>query len=326
MSVRWQPGAGNNMLKQRAKLLSQARQFFAMRGVLEVETPIFCAYGITEPHVESIALFHSAQRAWLRTSPEYHMKRLLAAGSPDIYQIGKCFRAGEQGSKHQPEFTMIEWYRHDFSLAQMYTECCELIIALGADTAVSPEGFYTHRYAEIFEEHCGINPLTAATEALKATAGKLTDPDVFSALANDTLADRSSWLDLLTAFVVYPALPPNQLHVVIDYPREQAMLAKLSTANPQVAERFEIFLNGLELANGFAELTDAAEQSRRFAQDRARRRKLGKDDMESDLLLLAALDSGLPECCGVAVGFDRTLMALENIETLEATLSFAPGT
>ena len=321
----WRPTADLATLRRRADLLARARGFFSRREMLEVETPLIGDCGVTETHVESIAVVTRDDRFWLRTSPEYHMKRLLAAGSPDIYQIAKCFRGGEKGSRHQIEFTMIEWYRQGFNLAQMYDECCQLIIEMSNDADHPVDEIRVQSYADLFRQHCNVDPLTADATTLETAACRLLDSATCAAVSSSLRINSSTWLDLLASYVVHPALSPDVLHVITEYPAEQAMLARLHPDNPAVAERFEIFLNGLELANGFQELRDAKEQEKRFVRDRERRAELGLPDMLADPRLLAALESGLPECCGVALGLDRTMMAIAKLEKIEMTLAFSPG-
>jgi elongation factor P--(R)-beta-lysine ligase len=321
----WQPAANVAGLQRRAAALAQTRQFFAQRDVLEVETPILARYSVTEPHIQSIRATVNSSEYWLRTSPEYHMKRLLAAGCPDIYQIGKSFRGGETGTRHQPEFTMIEWYRHDITIKQLEKECCELITELGRDRKISICENRHVSYCELFQKFCSIDPLTATVSELRQAAQNLLKETVNAKLAADLGDDRLAWLDLLASHVIYPTFPANVLIVVADYPHDQAMLARLQPGNRLLADRFEIFLNGIELANGFHELRDATEQAIRFEEDRRRRSKLGLPDMLPDTELLTALTVGLPDCCGVAVGLDRVLMAVDGHPHIKATMSFLPG-
>jgi len=321
----WKPSANLSGLRRRAELLRQTREFFADRNVLEVETPILGKFGVTEPHVSSISIRLDDEQMWLRTSPEYYMKRLLAAGSGDIFQIGKAFRDSERGSRHQPEFTMVEWYRQGFTLESMHTECCELIMELSQSAHQPVKEYRQHRYRDLCIDLCGIDPLESDSESLKQTALRLLKSELNSSLIASLGKDRQAWLDLLVSHIVYPALEPDKLHVVTGYPHDQAMLARLNPDDERVADRFEIFLNGLELANGFRELLDPTEQAKRFETDRERRQQLGKRDMRPDTDLLDALRAGLPDCCGVAVGLDRVLMTTDRHEHIETTMSFKPG-
>lgn len=318
----WHPTAGTDALAQRAAMLRAAREFFAVREVLEVETPVLGCYGVTDRHIQSMRLTEAA--GWLRTSPEYHMKRLLAAGSGDIYQIGKVFRAAETGARHQPEFTMAEWYRLGFSLADMIQETCEFIRQLHKAMGFHlPGDTQIHSYSELVLTHTGIDPLHATTLQLKQFA--MTLPDWSVTLEQQLGDDHGAWLDFIVSSAVYPLLSTGTLQVVIDHPADQAMLARIRKDNPQIAERFEVFLNGLELANGFHELDDADEQRQRFAMDNKKRVAAGLPVMAADDLLLAALDDGLPDCCGVAVGLDRIMMLAGGYDELSSTMSFRPG-
>jgi lysyl-tRNA synthetase class 2 len=325
LTIDWKPSADMAMLKRRAAMLAEARSFFSERQILEVNTPLLCRYGVTDPHIQNIGITLAETEHWLRTSPEYHMKRLLAADSGDIYQIAKAFRGGESGRRHQQEFTMVEWYRCGFTLEQMIKETCEFIYTLSYYGSQPVNEHQQISYRDAFLKTCSIDPLTASTDELRTIAlnlpGNICGPD----LAAIILDDRSTWLDLLASHAVYPALANDILWVIDGYPAEQAMLARLNPNNPHIADRFEIFLNGIELANGFEELTDAAEQAERFAADNNRRQTMKLPDMLPDPQLLAAMQAGIPECSGVAVGLDRVLMTTSNISSISETMSFIPG-
>ena len=321
----WRPDADHRTLQRRAAMLAAAREFFGQRNVMEVETPLLCANSVTDPHIESIAVTQGAAAYWLRTSPEYHMKRLLAAGSGDIFQIGKAFRAGEAGNRHQPEFTMIEWYRHDFGLDQMIAETCQLIMSLSAHCESPIKDCERVSYRDVFFNTIKLDPFNASTTELKnfCLASKQTGCD--EALAEGLGSYRPGWLDLIAGTVVYPALSGGKLWVVDNYPADQALLARLDPEDPAIAERFEVFLNGLELANGFHELSDAKEQRHRFDADRRHRKTAELPDMTIDMHLISALESGLPDCSGVAVGLDRVMMAAGNYTRISETMSFLPA-
>jgi len=321
----WQPSATLQALRERAELLATARRFFAQRDVLEVETPVLCANSVTDPYVASIATRNAAPCDWLRTSPEYHMKRLLAAGSGDIYQIGKAFRHGEVGPRHQPEFTMLEWYRLDAGLGDLIKECCQLIIELSAPLSAPVTGFRLLSYREAFMQHAGIDPLTATTEEICRTVSRQPETGSLEALQSQLGDDRSAWLDLLASHTVHPALTGDELWVIHSYPASQAMLARLNPNDETLAERCEIFCRGVELANGFRELTDAEEQRRRFDEDNRTRAMLSAPVIQPDQRLLAALTHGLPECAGIAVGLDRVLMTCSGQPDIGAAISFRPG-
>jgi lysyl-tRNA synthetase class 2 len=325
--LNWRPTASLETLSRRAQLLREARTFFADRDVLEVETPTLTIAGVTDPTIGNVACqiaTHPGRTLFLQSSPEYAMKRLLAAGSPDIYQICKVFRDGELGSLHQPEFTMIEWYRKSIALDDMIDETCALVQAL-ARSATPPGKFATpsaqYRYQDLFIEATGVDPLRASPDELRQCADRLTD-QVSTEFAGQLGEDRNAWLDFLMSHVVIPELNDEQLVVVHHYPADQAALARLDPDDERFAERFEIFYRGIELANGYRELCDPVEQRRRLEADRRRRIVANIEDIPIDNALLAALDYGLPECCGVAVGFDRLVMAIEKLPTIARTMSF----
>ena len=321
----WRPVATPAALRSRAAMLASARKFFADRDILEVETPLLASSAVTDPHVQSIALRVQDSKLWLRTSPEYHMKRLLAANPQDIYQIGKVFRDGESGLQHQPEFTMIEWYRLDFGMPEMINETCELIRRLSQHGKLHLSAHKTVRYADAFQQACGLNPLTATLDEIRSTAQSMLKDILDEQLLRNIGDDRAGWLDLLVSHIVNPSLGNDVLHVITDYPAEQALLARLHPDNEAIAERFEIFFNGIELANGYCELRNASVQARRFQTDNERRKALGLSHVAADDALLAALESGLPACAGVAVGLDRLQMLAYGHDTIAATLSFLPG-
>lgn len=310
----------------RASMLAAARGFFAARKVLEIETPLLCAHGVTDPHIRNIRVETDSGEQWLRTSPEYHMKRLLAAGSGDIYQIGKAFRGGEAGRLHQPEFTLIEWYRHEFSIEEMAQETCNLIMTLSTHSSHPVTEMQHISYRDAFLRASGIDPFKASIEELRAaTLHHAPNFNRGAETLKNSAPDRQLWLDLLAAATVYPSLAGEKLWVVDKFPADQAMLARLNPDDPTVADRFEVFLQGVELANGFRELRDCAEQAARFAADREHRAVVGAPDILADTRLLAALNAGLPDCAGVAVGLDRIMLVTSRLAELRATMSFTPG-
>jgi len=302
--VDWRPSASLETLRLRARMLAAVRGFFAARGVLEVETPCLSAATVTDPHLHSLATRLAGGRTrYLQTSPEYAMKRLLAAGSGPIYQLARAFRDGELGRRHNPEFTLLEWYRPGFDHHRLMDEVEELVAEVAG--VAGPTERLT--YAEAFRAHAGVDPFAdpparLAEAARAATGGAV--PDLGD--------DRDAWLDLLMGTVVERRLGHDRPTFVHDFPAAQAALARVRQTGPDggpaVAERFELFVGGVELANGFHELTDAAEQRRRFEADLARRRALGLTEPPVDERFLAALAAGLPDCAGVAVGFDRLVM------------------
>ncbi|MFP5507039.1 MAG: EF-P lysine aminoacylase EpmA [Gammaproteobacteria bacterium] len=317
----WAPAAALETLRLRARLTARVRQFFAQRGVLEVETPYLSAAAATAPHLDSLTVDYrgplapASGRLYLHTSPEFPMKRLLAAGSGSIYQLCRVFRDGEAGARHNPEFTLLEWYRVGVTLAQLIDEVEALLRGVLAGIRELPPAERLS-YRELFRRHARLDGLTATAAELRACleAHGHRTPDGMDA------ADLDAWRDLVLTHVVEPQL--SGLVFVTDYPASQASLARLRAGDPPVAERFEFYLDGVELANGFHELADAAEQRRRFEQDNALRANAGRPCMPLDSALLAALHAGLPDCCGVALGFDRLMMAAAGVARIDAVLAF----
>ncbi|MBT8421529.1 MAG: EF-P lysine aminoacylase GenX [Gammaproteobacteria bacterium] len=317
----WQPSGTLTALRQRAAVLAAARDFFSERGVLEVETPVLGHYATTDTFIASMRERQTG--FWLRTSPEHHMKRLLADGAPDIYQVGKVFRSGERGAHHEPEFTMAEWYRHDFELDQMIEETCQFISALAESIGAHTGAVDMHDFSELCRRTSGCDPQSATETDWLAAAATHTDFD--ATLAAQLRDDPAACVDYVVSHIVYPSLPASGLQVVRDYPADQAMLARIHPQRPGIAERFEVFHQGVELANGFRELQDPDEQQQRFVGDNRRRAEAGLPPMAIDEYLLDALRSGLPDCSGVAVGIDRVLMTAGNYSAIDQTLSFPAG-
>lgn len=312
----WRPGADLRLLRARADLLATIRRFFTDRGVLEVETPLLCSAGITDPAIEPLVVREGSSPGagrYLQTSPEYAMKRLLAAGSGPIYQLARAFRDGEAGSRHNPEFSLLEWYRPGFDHHALMAEVAELVSAcLGREG----EGWQKLSYRELFVRSIGIDPLAAEAAELERRARERHD-------LGDLTGDRDLWLDVLLTHEVEPWLAGQGLCFVYDYPASQAALSKVVTVDGHaVGQRFELYVDGVELANGYHELTDAAEQRRRFEADNARRRAAGQPQRPLDELLLAALEAGMPECSGVALGVDRLLMLVTGKRDIRRVLAF----
>lgn len=326
----WQPGATLATLHQRARLLAETRSFFAARGLLEVETPALVRHAVTDPHLANLRLSTAAGLPlYLHTSPEFHMKRLLAAGAPDIWQLCKVFRDGEAGRHHQPEFTLLEWYRRGFSLEALVDETCALVTALaraaesaGAGPLLGPGPPARHTYAGLFTAALGLDPLTASVDDLAACARRELGPGLTAELRSALGSERTLWLDLLMSHAVSARLAQTDLAVVTGFPAAQAALARLDPQDARIAERFEVFCRGIEVANGYHELADASEQARRFAVDNEFRARLGRPVVAPDADLLAALGHGLPDCSGVAVGFDRVVMILLGLPELQKAVSF----
>ncbi len=308
--MNWEPSAALPALRARADLLAQLRDFFSQRNVLEVETPLLASAPVTDPNIEAYSLAQAP--LYLQTSPEYAMKRLLAAESGPIYQICKAFRRGESGSRHNPEFSMLEWYRPGFDLQQLMAEVAELLIAV-----LGPRPLRFTRYSDLFQEVLALDIHTCSDAELCHRAQQAHGIDA-SAL------DRDSALDLLFSHDIEPGLGRTDYCFVENFPASQAALARLGTdeAGRSVARRFEVFINGLELANGYHELTDPDEQAQRFARDCHLRRERGQEVPPQDARLLAAMQAGLPDCSGVALGLDRLLMLKLGRHSLAEVLAF----
>lgn len=315
----WRPSAALDALRLRARLNATIRGFFAERDVLEVETPILSQAGNTEPNIASFCLQFSgrtdgpSRTRWLRTSPEHPLKRLLAAGVGDCYELGRVFRDGEAGRSHNPEFTLLEWYRVGWDhlrLAQEAVALAQTALALvGRSAAVS-----TTTYRDLYREHLALDPMSAPDDVLRNALGDVRiDPD---GLGHD------DWLDLLMTHRIQPRLPPGDLLLVYDYPASQCALARVRGGDPPVAERFEVYLGTLELANGYHELNDSDEQRARFMRDLDVRAARHAPAPQLDEHLLAALQHGLPDCAGVALGVDRLLVAMLDADDIAQVLAF----
>ncbi len=314
----WRPDASLQALKLRADILAEVRRFFSERQVLEVDTPLISRHTVTDRFMQSFAVpgFFSRQPAstgYLQTSPEFAMKRLLADGSGDIYQICKAFRRDESGSRHNPEFTMLEWYRVGFDHHELMDEVCDLLTTI---TGIRSRANWT--YHEAFRHY------------LETDIGQATTADL-QALANRELGDvpadmsRDDSLGLLFAEAIEPRLAPDVITCVHDFPASQAALARINPDNPEVACRFEVFAGGMELANGFHELTDPREQAARFEADNRSREASGQPVITPDNRLLAALEAGLPDCAGVALGLDRLIMLAASAGRIDQVLAFGAG-
>lgn len=311
--VPWQPTAPLENLQARAAFLASIRAFFHARAVMEVEVPLLSHSVVTAPHLQSFAC---EKDYFLQTSPEYGMKRLLAAGSGSIYYLGKAFRKGEQGARHNPEFTMLEWYRVGWDYKQLAQEVSALLQHL---LACAPAQVVS--YQELFERHFQIVPQHATIASLQQVA--LARGWIKKEQVNQLGLDKDGWLDLLMTHGIEPGLGEDRPVVVFDFPVSQAALAKTrQEAGQSVAERFEFYYAGMELANGFQELTCPIEQRVRFEADLKKRNALGQAAVPVDPYLLAALQAGLPDCAGVAVGIDRLLMLALREKSITRVLSF----
>ena len=309
------------LLRLRAQVLADIRRFFSARAVLEVETPLLSLSSGTDPQLDFFTTDYCSpplrQTLFLQTSPEFAMKRLLAAGSGSIYQLCKAFRNGESGRFHNPEFTLLEWYRVGFTLPQLMDEIAELMAALfNGHRALGP----TQRvsYQELFQGYTGLNPLVFSYQDYCAYARECLAPEAVNLCG----ADHGLWLDFIFSHQVQPYLGENAVCMVYGYPACQSSLARINADNPQVADRVEIFINGIELGNGYYELTDAQEQSRRFDEEQAIRQQQKRPVTVKSERLIAALEAGLPECSGMAIGLDRLLMLMANSATIADVLNF----
>lgn len=314
----WQPTASLAALKQRAGLYAMIRRFFSERAVMEVETPVLSRAGNPDPNIQSLTLTlqqpqGESARRWLRTSPEFALKRLVAAGVGDCYELGRVFRDGEAGRRHNPEFTLLEWYRVGWDHRRLMEETADLVQAAmalsGRRTTVREISF-----RELYKSTLDVDPLSDHEGALRAPLAVYDiDPQGLT---------RDDWLDLLMTHLIQPALPGNRVLLVYDYPPSQCALARIRPDTQAVAERFELYVGPLEIANGYHELLDPVEQRQRFAANATTRQSAGSRPVPPDPNFLAALDAGLPTCAGVALGVDRLLMAMQGTEQIRDVLAF----
>lgn len=320
-AINWQPTCGIKQLRLRAQLLAFIRQFFAERDVLEVETPLLCHTTGTDPLLDFFSsdyrFLPQPQKMFLQTSPEFAMKRLLAAGSGSIYQICKAFRNGESGRFHNPEFTMLEWYRLDFGLFELMDEAGELI-----STILEPRFPFKiiekHSYVDLFMQRTGLNPLLFSLSDYQAYAVAQGFPEAVELCGED----HALWLDFLFSFKVQLELGQQSVCLVYGYPALLSSLARVNPENPAITDRFEVFVQGIELGNGFFELADSREQELRFDQEIVERKLKGLPTVQKDEYLLGALTAGLPDCSGVAIGVDRLLMLLDGSLAIDDVLTF----
>jgi lysyl-tRNA synthetase class 2 len=311
----WRPTASREHLVLRAALLSRTRAFFAARQVLEVDTPVLVNSAVTDPHIHSVAVDLSGM--FVHTSPEYAMKRLLAAGSGDIYQICHVARGFEQSRLHNSEFTLVEWYRLGWTVTMLMDEVEALVRVLCPAHPAMRRPAERLSYREVFQRHTGVDPFTATTPELL---------HVIQHLGYRDAAQRDEVLDLIMGAVIGPALGHEAPTFIYGYPASQAALARLDAADPRTAHRFELYVAGVELANGFHELAAEQEQRARFAQDLRERQRRGLLLHAMDERLLAALASGLPDCAGVALGFDRVVMLAAGAAHIHEVLPFPSET
>jgi len=315
--MNWKPSATLEALHARAALNRSIREFFIETNALEVELPILNHAPVADMNIEPITVSASdvMPKLYLHTSPEYSMKRLLCAGSGDIYALGKVFRAGEAGGRHNPEFTMLEWYRLGMDHQELMHEVADLLDELFNDSDIELEDaplFLTYQQAVI--QYAGLDPFSASDDDIKVLGIELA--------AGDLELNRDGWLDMIMSHKVEKALPQNQLVFIYNYPASQAALAQLNKDDngQRFAERFEVYLNGLELANGYHELTDSQEQRQRFEKEL---KGTGRPMDEKLLAAMADDNAGLPDCAGVAMGIDRILMLQLGVRTIAEVISFS---
>ncbi|MBI4005245.1 MAG: elongation factor P--(R)-beta-lysine ligase [Gammaproteobacteria bacterium] len=314
MITDWQPSASLEILGLRAQVLSQIREFMAKHVILEVETPVLIHSAVSDPNIQSFSInFHKPnqpgeEKLYLHTSPEYAMKRLLAAGSGPIYQIIHVFRDYESGKLHNPEFTLLEWYRPGYDYHNLMDEVGELIHRLGFKQTIRMS------YGDVFDDFTGIDPHQINMVELQKVAKK----GGLHTAANE----KSVLLDFIFSNKIAPNLGHDQPTFIYDYPACQCALAKLNNSVPPQAERFELFISGIEIANGFNELCDVSEQRKRFEQEARYNSQTGKTDHIIDQRLLDAMISGLPECAGVAIGIDRLLMVIKGYDDINLVIAF----
>lgn len=318
MTLHWQPTASIAQLKQRAATIASIRDFFARREVLEVDTPAMSQATVTDIHLHTFQTqfvgpgYAKGQTLYLMTSPEFHMKRLLSAGSGPIYQICKSFRNEESGRFHNPEFTMLEWYRPDFDHHALMDEMDELLqLVLGSVQAERMT------YQQAFVKVLGVCPLEGSMAQLKEAAGILGLADIA-----DPEEDRDTLLQLLFSVGVESKIGQQAPAFVYDFPASQAALAQINPTDPRVAERFEVYFKGIELANGFHELADGDEQLARFEEDNQKRLKMGLQPQPIDLNLVESLRAGFPDCAGVALGIDRLIMLAQQLDHIDQVTAF----
>jgi lysyl-tRNA synthetase class 2 len=310
LTEEWRPTCSTATLIERSRALTAIRAFFATRGVLEIDTPVLSQTTVTEPAIDSLAVQVADRRYYLQSSPEYHMKRLLAAGAPSIVRIGPVFRAEETGRLHNPEFTMVEWYRLDFDLSALMDEVRDLVSLL-----LGPAPFRRMTYAQLLEEGAGVDIRQCSRESLAAAAERL---------GIETSAGKLSERDMMDLLAAHVLDRLDGRTFVAGYPADQAALARvIEEQGRAVAQRFELIIDGVEIANGYDELLDAVILRERMEKDRRLRRADSREMPAADERLFDALQHGLPRCAGVALGFDRLLMQKLGCTTIEDVLPFS---
>ncbi len=313
---KWAPTASLDTLRRRAEVIQKIRRYFAEANVLEVDTPVLSPWGAPDPAINSFIFKPLADTqvelsGFLQTSPEFAMKRLLAAGSGDIFQLCHAFRAEQSSRHHLAEFTLLEWYRVGFDHHQLMDDVETLVGGI-----LRKLNFTRRPYADIFRADIALDPHTATTTALSAAAGSR------NIELGCAASDRSTILDALFADLMLREQSVTEAVFVYDFPIEQAAYARIEPGPPAHAQRFELVIGGIEIANGYHEVVDLAEQQARFRQESLRRRELGLPKVGPDPLFLAALESGLPSCAGVALGVDRLMMLYLQADSVAASVSF----
>ena len=321
LGAEWQPSCTIELLELRAQTLQKIRQFFAERKVLEVETPLLCGTTGTDPNLDFFETTYSLPpkqlKLFLQTSPEFAMKRLLAAGSGCIYQICKAFRNGEAGRYHNPEFTLLEWYRVGYDLPQLMDEVAELMQVLFSDNN-QLQAIEQISYHALFQQTTGLDPMVFAYNKYQKYALDSGLTDAISLCGHN----HPLWLDFIFSHQIEPNLSQNTLWLVYGYPACLPSLAIVNQQNPLTVDRVEVFLNGVELGNGYHELADATEQERRFDKEITLREASNRPSVAKDGRLLAALEAGLPDCSGIAIGLDRVLLLLSDRASIDEVLAF----
>lgn len=316
----WQANTSLDILKLRASVFQSIREFFRQRDVLEVDTPVLSSSTNTDPHIQSFSTQYISVsgtaadgKKYLSTSPEFHMKRLLSSGSGSIYQLGHVFRQSELGSQHNPEFTMLEWYRVGYDYFELMEEVADLVSVL-FKKSIEVENL---SYQKAFIRYLDVDPFNVSEEELQTHA----EENGLSTMEAGVY-DKDYYLDFLMSHLIQPKLGNDKLTFVHEYPASQCALAKISPDDDRFAERFELFYRGVELANGYHELIDAAEQQRRFEQQNQARVKHGGEPVEFDQYLVQALEAGMPACSGVALGVDRIIQLRQGAKSLQDILAF----
>jgi len=314
----WRPSSGPDVAKRRAALLRRLRAYFDACALIEVDTPALSQAAVSDVHIESLAVKSSltSEPLYLHTSPEFFMKRMLAAGYPDIYSICRVFRDGEVGRSHQPEFTMLEWYRLGFNLNSIIQDTTQAI-AIALQQPELSSNYETLNYQDAFLKTCGIDPLSCSIDALADVMAA--DQQLRASLGNE----HRAWLDLILTVKILPSLATDKLTVLQHYPADQAALARNCPNDAAVADRFEIFLGSTEIANGYVELIDSKIQSDRIASDQTYRKNHGLPKRPVDQAFIDALEFGLPACAGVAMGLERLQMLYDKTSDINDVITFA---